>query len=114
MDLVNDLRAMTASRPVTKSGQVRWLLPEIEAAVRAGHRLKEICAVLNERGLTISYGDFRTVLYRIRRRGKPTAPPRAATPSPAGSVLDEIQQQREKRERMGFRHNPFASDRDLV
>lgn len=107
------LADLASRRPVTKAGQIRWLLPEIEAAFRAGHRLKEICAVLNERGLTISYADFRTALYRIRRRRKVTAPPRGSE-AQAGSVLDEIRQQREKRERMGFHHNPFASDKELV
>ncbi|WP_176317921.1 hypothetical protein [Burkholderia vietnamiensis] len=68
------LLALTAK---TKSGQLRELLPLIEAKVAAGVRHEDILAALGQHGFSMSMAAYKTTLYRIRKeRGQ------AGTPAP--------------------------------
>jgi hypothetical protein len=76
------LLALTAR---TKSGQLRELLPLIEAKVAAGVRHEDILAALGQHGFSMSMAAYKTTLYRIRKEraqdGTP-APTHAATATP--------------------------------
>ena len=66
-DLTN-LRALSAAAPRTKSGQVVWAWPEIQASLNSGRNLREIWEALQLDGIEMSYGQFRTYAWRIRKR----------------------------------------------
>ena len=67
--------ALSSEKPTTKSGLVRSLLPEIEAAIRAGHTIKRIWERIHQRETTLSYRVFWLALKRLRAKElKPTAP----------------------------------------
>ncbi|MBR8029911.1 hypothetical protein KDX27_39115 [Burkholderia cenocepacia] len=73
------LLALTAK---TKSGQLRELLPLIEAKVAAGVRHEDILAALGQHGFSMSMAAYKTTLYRIRKeraQGGPQTPTQAAT-----------------------------------
>lgn len=90
------LLALTAK---TKSGQLRELLPLIEAKVAAGVRHEDILAALGQHGFSMSMAAYKTTLYRIRKeRGQagtpaptqaPTAPARAAEAAPSDLAASE-------------------------
>src|SRR5215469_4920009 len=66
-ELLN-LRALAATPPKTKSGQVVWAWPEIQASLRNGRNLKEIWEALQLDGLVMSYDQFRVYVSRARKR----------------------------------------------
>ena len=74
-----------AEKPMTKSGQIRALWPDIEAALAAGQSLKTICIWLaEEAGITLGVTSLSSYVSRIRRREahrRTSAPvPSVATP----------------------------------
>ncbi|MFM0381591.1 hypothetical protein PQQ72_31725 [Paraburkholderia strydomiana] len=73
------LLALTAK---TKSGQLRELLPLIEAKVAAGVRHEDILAALGQHGFAMSMAAYKTTLYRIRKE---------RTPHPSVSALPDTQ-----------------------
>jgi hypothetical protein len=58
-----------AEKPATKSGQIRALWPDIEAALSVGQSMKTICAWLAEdAGITLGVTSLTSYVSRIRRR----------------------------------------------
>jgi hypothetical protein len=126
------LRNLTAERPTTKMGQVRWAWPEIQAALTAGHTLQLIHRRLNESGIDIGYRTLSLYIGRLQRKqGRlpiVTAPPQAGkTSSTLGLRSPEmvsenvgadpfanIRTQREKKRREGFEYHPFSTNKKLL
>ncbi|MFX1689854.1 hypothetical protein PWR05_35935 [Paraburkholderia sp. A2RI-6] len=81
------LLALTAK---TKSGQLRELLPLIEAKVAAGVRHEDILAALGQHGFTMSMAAYKTTLYRIRkqRTGAPHPGVPASPDAPAAPIAE--------------------------
>jgi hypothetical protein len=69
-------------RPETKAGQIRWLWPEISAALSAGHTLKEVWRELSRDGIEIRYPRLRLYVAQLRS----TSP----IPSGPGNRLTEV------------------------
>ena len=58
-----------AEKPATKSGQIRALWPDIEAALAEGQGMKTICTWLaEEAGITLGVTSLTSYVSRIRRR----------------------------------------------
>lgn len=58
-----------AEKPPTKSGQIRALWPDIEAALAVGQSMKTICTWLaEEAGITLGVTSLTSYISRIRRR----------------------------------------------
>lgn len=73
----------------TKTGRLRELLPEIEAAQAAGYGNEAIAKALTEQGLEVSKRTLETMLSRIRKEMKERAEgarPTPATRSPVSSA----------------------------
>lgn len=51
----------------TKTGRIRELLPEIEAAQAAGYANEDIAKALARQGLEVTKKTLETMLYRIRK-----------------------------------------------
>src|SRR6266496_2234261 len=67
--------ALSSEKPITKSGLVRSLLPEIDAALQAGHTIKTIWERIHQQETTLSYRVFWLALKRLRaKESKSTAP----------------------------------------
>lgn len=67
------LKALRESAPRTKSGRIVWAWPEIQASLASGRKMHEIWEALQLDGIEMSYGQFRTYVWRIRRKGVTTA-----------------------------------------
>ncbi|MBO1856681.1 hypothetical protein J4G52_24390 [Burkholderia cenocepacia] len=87
------LLALTAK---TKSGQLRELLPLIEAKVAAGVRHEDILAALGQHGFSMSMAAYKTTLYRIRKERAPgggipapQAVPAASRPAETAPIVPE-------------------------
>lgn len=84
----------------TKSGRIRELLPEIEAARERGATHTEILTMLNELGLDLKFRAYMTLVSRAREREKRKAPlppgePNIGAASPGKNpnrVTDEVAQ----------------------
>jgi hypothetical protein len=65
----SELHVSTLSnrRPDTKAGQIRWLWPEISAALSAGHTVKEVWRELSRDGIEIPYSKLRFYVAKLRR-----------------------------------------------
>ncbi len=69
------IHALSCEKPITISGLVRSLLPEIDAALQAGHTIKTIWERIHQQETTLSYRVFWLALKRLRAKElKPTAP----------------------------------------
>ena len=135
-DLAN-LRALSAMRPRTKSGQVVWAWPEIQASLNSGWNLREIWEALQLDGIVMSYDQFRVYVSRTRKRltgqTELVAPSRESTPernrrvlrsldshsdvapkpsNPHRDPLANIRQEQEKKRTSGFQYNPVSEDHD--
>jgi hypothetical protein len=64
------LEALATQRPVTLISQLRAVWPEVQAALKAGHRLREVHKALNESGIAISYRRLTDYRSRIRKSNK--------------------------------------------
>jgi hypothetical protein len=64
---VSHLSALLEGRPKTKSGQIRWLWPNIKAALRDGHQLKHVWECLVQDGVNLSYSKLRWYVARLRK-----------------------------------------------
>jgi hypothetical protein len=74
-----------AEKPATKSGQIRALWPDIEAALAVGQSMKTICTWLaEEAGIALSVTSLTSYVSRIRRREgpKPPVPIASSCPQP--------------------------------
>jgi len=111
---------MAATPPKTKSGQVVWAWPDIQASLKSGRNLKEIWEALQLDGIVMSYGQFRVYVSRVRRRfasrTDPALPPREASsgvdpqtgPSaPTRDPIANIRREFERKQTSGFNYDPF-------
>jgi len=124
-DLVH-LRSLPSIQPATKIGQVMWAWAEIEAALAAGMKLKEVWAAAGRDGLEMSYAQFRVYVSRLRRRQQRSCisasqPPLAATdgsPTLAAPPPDDpfrnLREQREKKKQTTFEYDPFSIHKNLI
>ena len=109
------LRALPESAPQTKSGRILWAWPEIQAGLASGRKMYEIWEALQLDGIEMSYGQFRTYVWRIRKKGVPvsvsaTASVSVAAPaSNAGSVQPRIAPSPQSAVRV---HDPLANLRE--
>jgi hypothetical protein len=69
------IRTLITQQPTSRSGLVRSLLPEIEAALQSGHTIKTVWERVHQQDQAFSYKLFCLYLQRLRARGlKATAP----------------------------------------
>lgn len=114
------MRALVETLPKTKSGQVVWAWPEIQAGLNSGRNLKEIWEALQLDGIIMSYDQFRVYVSRTRKRfahrpemippsphasAVPAAPPVASPP--ARDPLANIRRELERKRTSGFNYDPF-------
>jgi hypothetical protein len=64
---VSQLSSLVEGRPQSKLGQVRRVWPEIKAALRDGHQLKQVWECLVGDGIELSWSKFRTYIARLRK-----------------------------------------------
>src|ERR1700730_31108 len=84
------IRALTAESPRSKTGLLRPLLPEMEDAVAAGHKLKDVWEKFTANGVQITYTQFCLYLKRVRTVKAQTAPgPRKEAGSQVKKVVAE-------------------------
>jgi hypothetical protein len=76
------LAQLSEKKPATKSGQIRALFDDIEAAIAAGHSLQDVCQSLAESGLKLTREQLGSYLTRERRRRENKPGPAKPTPSP--------------------------------
>ncbi len=124
-DLVH-LRSLPSTQPATKIGQVAWAWGEIEAALTAGMKLKEVWEAASRDGLVMSYAQFRVYMSRLRRRrqrpaeNQPqplTALANDVTGVAASSPADpfkNLRELREKKKQSGFEYDPFSINKSLI
>lgn len=110
-----NLRALAATPPKKKSGQVVWAWPEIQASLKSGRNLKEIWEALQLDGIVMSYDQFRVYVSRTRRRfaslvafpqGEPLSD---VDPQPRASAqnrdpLANIRRELERKQTSGFHY----------
>jgi hypothetical protein len=115
-----NLRALAATAPKTKSGQVVWAWPDIQASLKGGRNLKEIWEALQLDGIVMSYDQFRVYVSRIRKRfasrtdpvlrpGEASSevdPPTGAS-APTRDPLANIRRGLERKQTSGFNYDPF-------
>lgn len=123
---LTQLRVLSSSRPKTKIGQIIWAWPDIEAALAAGWKLKEVWKAASRDGIEMSYAQFRVYVSKVRRRGagSPAAvqqpPPDAPTAetssedTPTADPFRNLREQMEKKKRSGFEYDPFSINKDLI
>ena len=66
--VLESIRKLKDEKPRTLMGQIRWMLPDIEAAIDSGHSLTDIHAMLNKHEIEIPYKQLSLYLGRIRRQ----------------------------------------------
>jgi hypothetical protein len=66
--VLESIRKLKDEKPKSLMGQIRWMLPDIEAALDSGHNLTDIHARLNKHGIEIPYKQLSLYLGRIRRQ----------------------------------------------
>jgi hypothetical protein len=65
---LESIRKLKDEKPKSLMGQIRWMLPDIEAAFDSGHSLTDIHVTLNKHGIEIPYKQLSLYLGRIRRQ----------------------------------------------
>ena len=76
------LEKLAAEPPSTKTALIRRLLPALEATFASGKTWKGIWKSLADDGLNMSYGTFRKLVVRARKKVCPSA-------APGGKSADE-------------------------
>jgi len=66
--VLESIRKLKDEKPKSLMGQIRWMLPDIEAALDSGHSLIDIHAMLNKHEIEIPYKQLSLYLGRIRRQ----------------------------------------------
>lgn len=89
------LRALRAEKPVSQMGQIRWVWPEIKAALAVGHSLTTVHQRLREAGIEIPYRRLSLYIGRLRREqaassGARTAPADMPATSGSGSPAERL------------------------
>ena len=131
-DLAN-LRALSTSAPRTKSGRIMWAWPQIQASLNSGRKMHEIWEALQLDGVEMSYGQFRTYVWRIRKRLTENADRTQSSPAivppptrdtrhsvvqdpgvsvagPARDPLANIRREQERKRKSGFTYDPVPDD----
>jgi hypothetical protein len=118
------LRSLPSVEPVTSTGRVLWMWPEIEAGIASGKTVKEIWQAAQRDAIGIPYPQFRVYVSRIRRRNRVRGVPvgtanataeTARTPAANDSSepkrpvdpLHNVRVQLEKKRQSTFEYNPF-------
>ena len=93
--VLESIRKLKDEKPKSLMGQIRWMLPDIEAALDSGHSLTDVHAMLNKHEIEIPYKQLSLYLGRIRRQeeksprririSKRSARPQPGEPSHPGS-----------------------------
>jgi hypothetical protein len=105
---LTNLRALPSGPPRTKTGQVLWAWPAIQASLNSGRNLREIWEALQLDGIEMSYDQFRVYVSRIRKRLADQPP---AMPAPqvtelrvaeGRDPLANIRRERDRKQRSGF------------
>jgi hypothetical protein len=107
------LRALARKKPSTKAGQVRQAWPEIRNLLASGHTLKDVCAWVNEIGISIGYARLSDYVNQLRRaepaptefRSHGAAVPPATTPTAAPKVTTATAGEKPSK------HDPLANVR---
>lgn len=76
------LEKLAEEPPTTKTALLRFLLPQIQIALRSGKTLKQVWQRLSEDGLDISCETFCRLIRRARTKPRPSA-------APGGKSADE-------------------------
>ena len=85
------IHTLSCEKPITRSGLVRSLLPEIDAALRAGHTIKTIWERIHQQETTLSYRVFWLALKRLRaKESKSTAPTNGEKGPTQGALPQDI------------------------
>jgi uncharacterized protein DUF5338 len=85
------IHALSCEKPITRSGLVRSLLPEIDAALHAGHTIKTIWERIHQQETTLSYRVFWLALKRLRaKESKSTAPANGEKGPTHGALPQDI------------------------
>src|SRR5450755_1085983 len=93
--ILDGLRNLSAEKPTTKMGQVRWAWREIRTALAVGHTLQFVHQRLNEVGIEIGYRTLSLYIGRLEREqalGRLESIT-AATPAKNAPMLDPIKPQ---------------------
>jgi hypothetical protein len=136
--ILEGLRKLSAEKPTTKMGQVRWAWREIQAALAVGHTLQFVHRRLNEVGIEIGYRTLSLYIGRLEREqalGRleaktaatpaknapmfdPIKPQRAPVNAEAGHRGDDpfsnIRREREKKKSTGFEYDAFSMNKNLL
>ena len=133
--LLSRLRSLSAEKPTTKMGQIRWAWPEIQAALAAGHTLQLIHKRLNEIGIGIGYRTLSLYIGRLERRQasarthyiaaasqtRKTESSGLAARGAEGTAVESapdpfanIRQEREKKKSAGFEYDAFSINKRLL
>ena len=134
-ELLSRLIELTAEKPTTKMGQVRWAWREIRAALAAGHSLRTIHSRLNEVGIEIGYRTLSLYIGRLERKLLQTANNQLAAPADTGKSLpnglsdladgraaetatsdpfSNVRLDRERKKRAAFEYDAFSTNKDLL
>jgi len=85
------VHTLSCEKPITRSGLVRSLLPEIDAALQAGHTIKTIWERIHQQETTLSYRVFWLALKRLRaKESKSTAPANGEKGPTHGALTQDI------------------------
>ena len=83
------IHALSCEKPITRSSLVRSLLPEIDAALQAGHTIKTIWERIHQQETTLSYRVFWLALKRFRAKESKSTAPANGEKGTTQSVLPE-------------------------
>jgi hypothetical protein len=118
------LEKLAEEPPSTKTALLRFLLPQIQAALRSGKTLKQVWQRLSEDSLDMSCETFCRLVRRVRAKPRETAPssgknlqpPTASTqaiePGPARDPLANLK--RLEANRPGFHWRPTKTLDELA
>ena len=128
------LTRLPAEKPATKAGQLRWLWPEISAALKSGHNLRAICDQLRADGIEVPYSRLRYYVALLKREQASERsrddhgsgpPPRPDPPAialsdppppaslPAHDPLSNLREQHQRKREAGFDYDPFSTTKKL-
>src|SRR6516165_10686613 len=127
------LHDLSAEKPTTKMGQIRWAWPEIQAALAAGHTLQRVHERLDEIGIEIDYRTLSLYIGRLERKqalehsrritaaqtAEKTEPPASLRGTQSSSVtvslppaqdpFANIRREREKKKGAAFEFDAFST-----
>ena len=134
--VITRLQNLSAERPTTQMGQVRWAWPSIQAALAAGHTLQLVHKRLNEAGIGIAYRTLSLYIGRLEReqamgRRHDVTAARHAEKTASACVLRplvgaaraaqsaqdpfaNIRREREKKRSTGFEYDAFSTNKNLL